>query len=217
MINFDDYMDDHQAAKAAIEAEAKARREEEEARRAEEWQRTAQLAAIKRIKERNVRLFGIVAWLPVSRNVKHDIPGGKLFIDGVDVTPDFYMGTTARGNPVITVGSNGTDRTNFPRLKNGSYNWVAIGAKLGSIADRKNAEAKRNAQASANKDLAIQVDRELDLPDYSRLVAPSQEVPGHVVVRLTEVYSKAHTMTPDRAKELLMALRSFGIKLSYKD
>ena len=213
------------AAREAAEAEAAAIAEEA-ARVARRAQIDADFAvqAQRRIEKKLTWIRPISAHVPATRVVKLDVEKARLSIDGVDVTvvisdrEAFSSGRFGRPTGKITLSIGPLGQTSsYPQRKDGGWNYAAIVEKLLQYVDREKAKIKAQQQAEANRGVTLTLVGELNLPQYQSLVRPSSSHEGKVVVDLTQLSTKAPVLTPEKAKELLETLRTFGVKLSYND
>jgi len=224
MYNVDeDMLAEHQAAKVIAEAiEAEAERVRMEARRAELDREFAERNRL-RILKKLTWFVPIATHVFATRVAVLDQEKCRLTIDGIDVTSQvtdkeaYSSGRWGRptGKTTLSVGSYG-QTTSYPQRKDGTWNYASIVEKLLRYVDSEKAKIKAQQQAAANRGLAKDLVEGLNLPELQSLVRPSSQHEGRVVVDLTQLYTKQPTMSPEKARELLEVLRTFGVKLSYK-
>jgi hypothetical protein len=149
-----------------------------------------------------------------------------IFVDGVncanwiDYVEEREHHSSYRSRPSgklrLSIGAWG-DRASYPQRKDGSFSYDKIAVVLRGMASRKKVEAAMEAARAANANSVAALQQELNLPDYSGVVAASSNPEKPVLVDLSRVSSAKLNMTVDAARALMVDLRKHGIKLSYND
>lgn len=224
-INIDEFMEEHNADKAAAEAEAQRIREAKEEADRLAYVEQERVARLKVAQGRYaIRLAIVEAALRQGSEAYTVEDTNDIFIDGINCSTQLTFvdertsvsswRSRPNGKLRLTVGTFG-ERKSYPQRKDGSFNYADIASTLRGCASRKAAADKAQLMRRNNAHIATDIAGEFNLTQYSSLVVPSSAAPGNVTINFKEINS--HTMTPDKARKVLQALRDLGIKLSYND
>lgn len=147
----------------------------------------------------------------------------NVLIDGIDCGfwIDYVQERTSstyswRSKPTgklrLSIGDYGSRRS-FPQRKDGGHNYEEVAAILCSLVAQKKSRDLATANQQRNRATAEAIRKEFNLPEYHDLVAPSASKDVAVMLDFSKISSV--TISPEKAREVLAALRGLGIKLSY--
>lgn len=217
MINLDEHMEEHLAAKAKEQAENE-KMDQLHYEALVENERRNRVRRDNRILAKIANSFGPARHEEHPLKIVHNEEAGKLFIGGVDVTyhmdikeeytSDGRWRSHANGRLRITVGDYGS-RKSYPQNKTGGHNYEAIQQELYYYAKRKIEEDKRRRLVSSNEEIATDLRRELGLEQYYGSMrvnsSSSLEYPVFVTIEVK------NAMTPEQARKVHAALKSVGL------
>lgn len=201
---------EHAAKKAVQEAEQRRIEEEKQAAREREWQ--AKAAEARRVRNKKVSDHLKI----IAQNLT--VLGHKTLVDEVNakltISIDGYTVDTSRGIlafddfsrlPYFQVG--GYRGEKFRQRKSGyNYQGIAMAVIRASLKEIERTRTTRNIER--NRPVVEELRKELGLPEWSSLLAPSMHSdPRSVIVRLD--FSRA--LEPEQVRTLVSTLRQLGI------
>lgn len=199
---------EHNAAKTAVKEAEDAKWRAEQATR-DAARRATYAAQITPHLEQIAKHIPATAYEPTIRE-------GRLFIKDRDTCFDFdfkeHFAKTSSWRSIRTgkwkfvVGRYG-DRSTFPELAKGGFNYAKIADKLVDCYNRRAAQDQSEHNRRTNEQVVAALKQKLNLRSYDWSLQPSQRADKPVHFKVT----MDRTLTADEAEALVKALTPYGV------